>query len=342
MTENSPSLEEWKPLYEAAIEFQKIKSWKWMYDSDIFGVQNPQNGEIGYCCVMGNLGEVFGIAVYLGSSGLEGYKKMQSGQIQMGDPDLMHIQNCLMASYDDKNHLEKEDLQVINQLGLKFKGRNAWPSFRNYKPGYYPWFLNRNEVLYLTQVLEQAKDVCLRFLDNKNLLHPPKNNLYLTRVPEKSATGLTWRDEWLKPAPLPKDRPFETVINEVQLKRIKKSAKSSDQVWEVDFFFAPSPIMEKERPYFPYVTCALEQRSGLMLGVKIMPLSEYQKGFQDNFLSFIEKAKIIPAKVLVRKEEALKLLEPFGSELNFKLGLAKVLPRVDEARAGMMEYFSLR
>ena len=48
---------------------------------DIFGVGNPRIGEIGYCCVLGKMGEVFGLVAYLGTEELEGYLRIQSEEI---------------------------------------------------------------------------------------------------------------------------------------------------------------------------------------------------------------------------------------------------------------------
>src|SRR5262249_20651700 len=150
-------------LYQAAIAFRDIASWDWMSDSDIFGVQNPDSGEIAYCCIMGQLGQLYGIAAYLGSDGLAVYEKLRSGAIQPEDPDLGYIQRCLMASFNDRRALQKPDLQIIKQLGLKFRGQHAWPLFRSYRPGYYPWYLEAAEAQFLTHILEQAKTVARRY-----------------------------------------------------------------------------------------------------------------------------------------------------------------------------------
>ena len=66
-----------------------------MSDSHVFGVQNPDDGENGYCCVLGSLGEVYGLVVYLGSVGLEQHQRMQSGKLHPGSPDFAFLQSRL-------------------------------------------------------------------------------------------------------------------------------------------------------------------------------------------------------------------------------------------------------
>ncbi|MFQ5814136.1 MAG: hypothetical protein ACE5I2_13255, partial [Anaerolineae bacterium] len=143
MMEKSPTKADWQALYQAALEFKEIEAWTWMYDSDVFGVQDPATGEIGYCCIMGNLGEMFALALYLGSEGLESYMRVASEppQISAEALETMLLQKCLIVSFGGREELTKEDRQVIKRLGLKFRGRTAWPLFRSYRPAYHPWYL---------------------------------------------------------------------------------------------------------------------------------------------------------------------------------------------------------
>lgn len=78
---SSPSLEDWRELYMSALEFKELAPWDWMSDTDLFGVQNPEDGDTGYCCVLGGCGEFLGLAVYLGTEGLIAYLGIQSGKI---------------------------------------------------------------------------------------------------------------------------------------------------------------------------------------------------------------------------------------------------------------------
>ncbi len=345
MSKSSPSLQEWKDLYGAAEEFKKIRCWNWMLDSDVFGVKNPANGEIGYCCVMGRLGEYFGLAAYLGTEGLKGYLKLQSGEIPGSDIEKLMLQKCLMASFEDRARLQKPDLEVIKKLGLKFRGRNEWPLFRSFLPGYQPWYLTGEEARFLTFILQQAVEVALRFKENPDMLVPPDWDYFFVRVAEKERDEWRWRDEWLKPSP-PIEEEEEIIaepVDESRLEGIKETARRQQRAWEIDFFYFISGVREgKGRPYYPYVFLWADHRSGFIPHFSLIKPSkpEYRAEFLGEFLNSIENTGVIPAKILVKKEELFKLLEPVTSELSIELKQVRRLKEIEQARAEMFEFFA--
>ena len=342
MGELDSYLSELKNLYRAALTFKALKCWEWMYDSDIFGIENPENGQIGYCCVMGNLGEVFALAVYLGSEGLEGYLKTAKGKIDPNDMNALHFQDCLMASFENRDYLAKKDLEIIKALGLTFRGKNEWPLFRNYKPGFHPWYLKRDEVTYLRLVLEQATDICQRFKENQKLLKSPREGLYFVRTADRKNGQIQWNDQWFKPKPLRVKRKICLDLDELSLRRIKKNANQSHRIWEVDFFYSPFGINEGERPYFPFIFLIVDHDSQELINFHITNHTNYHQEFFDKFLSTIENDKYLPRSLMVKRAETHNLFSTVAQQLNIQIDLKNTLVSLEETQEDMFHYFSKR
>ena len=341
MKELQPSMDDWRQLYDAAVEFKKLKCWEWMLDSYIFGVQNPETNEVGYCCITGNLGEFFALIVYLGSEGLEIYLRAQSGMVLPGDMEAFANQKCLMASFEDREILTKDDLAIIKKLGFRTRGRNQWPQFRSYLPGYAPWYLERDEVKYLTAALRQAAEVAFRFREDPDILVPPQQNRYLVRVPEGTDGEYQWTDKWLEPEPLG-DEPEIVIppINEIRLQKIKKTVKDRGGVWEVDYFFSPTSVgKDDERSYYPYAILYVDSYSGFVLDVDITKSTDYAAKIPNGLMGVIEKTQMRPTGIWVKKEDMFRLLSPVTSPLDIKLELMEELEMVEEAQASMFQFF---
>jgi hypothetical protein len=371
----SCSLSVWKNLYDAALAFANIEPWGWMSDIDVFGVRNPEDGEIGYCCVLGELGEVLGLVVYLGTEGLEQHRKIQSGKLHAGSPDFIYNQHCLTAWFGDRSELDKTDLKIAKQLGLKFHGSNAWPQFRSFQPGYYPWHLTESEARYLTLCLEQGRDVALCLKKDPDWLSTPNKNHYFVRVPvdEPSQSGKTnensaaqpavlnsamgqqllfkvfdepqgrqWKTEWLKPAPLTRAavRPF--AIDEVRLQRIKNTSQAERGIWEIDADYISMPVQGDDRPYFPYSFLWADHDSGFIFGTVLAEPSTWETEFPKAFLDSVEDHKILPRTLWVRKEKLRELFEPVASRLGIEVQSSKKLPAVDQAKRSMSKFLKNR
>ena len=336
----SPSLEEWRRLYDAALVLKAIASWDWMWDSDMFAVQNPADEEFGYCCVLGANREVFGLAVYLGSEGLEGYLELLSGGIASGDHAVLHTKKCLLAAFEDRKYLSKDDLAVIKRLGLEFSGSNAWPQFQSYQPGYLPWQLTKDETVYLTLCLQQAKEVALRFKDSPGMLEPLSPGHYFSRLHQKKGAILRWKDGWHKPTFLHKMVLMRQNIDENRLEKIEQLDKQK-MIWELDFIYSPAYVAEKgKRPYFPLTFLWMEQSSYFILFTHMTTPAKYRIEFIEYCLRAFEFAKVLPGEIQLRKQELLAYLEPLTQRLGIKLRLVKKLKAVDDARKSMKKFFS--
>ena len=332
-----PTQEEWRALYAAAEEFKKIECWKWLYDSDLFGVRDPQTGVIAYCSVLGNLGEMFALTVYPGDEALESFWRLVEGEVQVGDLEAFVLRHCLEASFGPKKFMEKRDLEMVKQLGLQFRGARGWPCFRSHLPGCAPWFLNDGEARLLTFALRQAKETALCAKDDpERLTHETDNDKVLVR----ELDGGQWREVWVTP----KRRRAEELrvvpppVDGARLEKIRAMNCDRPGAWEADIFPLPFPIGAKdERRYFGYTMLCVMRASGFVLCCPVADPQGRMATFQEAFFKVALSAKLLPQEVRVANQETYDLFEPLGAVLGFKVKFAKRLPALEEARASMLD-----
>jgi hypothetical protein len=340
-----------------------------MSDSDLFGVQNPTSGEIGYCCVLGQLGEVYGLVVYLGTAGLEQHRKIHSGKVHAGSPDFASSQSCLTAWFGGRSDLDNTDLKIVRELRLKFRGSDTWPQFRSLQPGYLPWYLTENEAKFLTLCLEQNCQVALHFEKHPDWLTAPARNLYLVRVqsenadchsvsqPQRSSLSpgqrmlfpeavetrvQQWGSQWLSPAPLVKATVEPFPLDEIRIQRIKKNSQAHHGVWEIDAFYTPAPVEGRDRPFFPYTFLCVDHDSGFILGTVLAEPLTWETEFPKTFLDNLEEHKLLPSELSFRKKELQELFEPLSTQLGIEVKLTKKLPAVDRAKRGLLKFMGRR
>jgi len=327
-------------LYIAAIQFKSVAPWRWMWDSNVICVQNPAGDEDGYCVVLGRNGEFFGLDVCLGEEGLEDYFQMQSRIISPDDMDAVHTKNCLLASFEDRKYLEKEDLKAIKEVGLTFRGRDAWPKFRRYEPGFFPWYISEAQAIFLTHCLQQVLDVAIKFKDNSDLLEPKGKNGYFTRVCEKKGKNVVWHDAWIKSKALRKVVVVRNDVDEEKISRVFDAAERTSMVWQADYFWAPMPVREgKGRPYFPVMYMLSDQESYFIFDTQFEQKNNYGNSMGDALIRAIEKHGIYPKKIVFQKPEVGLALGYFGKKFDIKIERVNQLKAIDDARRGAFDFF---
>ena len=345
-----PTEGEWRRLYAAAVQFRDLAPWDWMWDSALFGVQDPESDTIGYCCVMGNAGEHFALALYLGTGGLIGLWKLRElwGGPFTDPMEVLATQHCLMASFEDRQLLNKRDLDTIKALGLKFRGRNAWPQFRSYQPGYDPWYLTAPEARFLATALEQAVEVAGRLSENPRLLpvpEPSPKDKYLVRVLEQTASGPQWRDTQQTPAPVPTDLPAPHLEQSDQdrARHLGETLPRTDGVLELDFFPMPQAVQDarNERPYFPTIILLADERSQMILGTEMTRSNDVTSAAVRKLLEVSEQLGGLPARVTVQRPEVEAMLAPVTKLLRVPLKRVRRLKAIATARGELCEFLGL-
>lgn len=336
-----PSNETWKKLYAVAGQFKALAPWQWMWDSDMVAVRDPAGNEVGYCIVLGRNGEFFGLDVCLGEEGLEGYARMQAGMIEPDDIEALHSKDCLLVSFEDRKYLDKNDLKIIKELGLTFRGRDEWPKFRRYEPGFFPWYISEDQAIFLTHCLEQMIDVAGRFKDNPDLLEPKgKGGGCFTRTWKKQHENVMWYDEWVQPETLRKVVIVRNSVDEDQINNVFSQAEQAGMIWEADYFWAPMPARDgKERPYYPVMCMFSDHESYFILDVQLESKNNYGAGMGNALIRAVKKHKVYPKKIIFRRPNVGPVLGYFGERFDIRIERVDQLKAIDDARHGAFDFF---
>ena len=298
--DKKPTQEQLKELYQAAVEFKQAQPWKWLYDADIICVENPKDKTIGYCSVMGRGGEHYALGVYLGDEGIFGFYQLMDNAENIPHYQALHYQNCIMCSFEDRDLITNEDRKEIKELGLSFRGKNAWPMFRRYEPGFNPWFINQEECLFLTHALRQVIFAASNVLSGQ-LNQDMEQGKTIVRYSEEQGDKLEWYSKEVQLAfPTVTYSPV-IITDDLLIQKIKKAGKMDNVSLQVDTCYIPSAVQESrgKRPYFP----------------RLFVLAEDQG---------------IPKEILVRSEAMAAILEDLCKKVDIKLKVTKRLPCVDQ------------
>lgn len=343
--------DEWKKLFAAAGAFRDAACWRFMDDTDLFAVKDPASGVIYYCSVMGRGGQMFGLAAYKGEKGFAGYKRILAGEFEETPMDALYVQDCYMISFEDRELLYKRDLELIKSLGLKFRGRDAWPQFQDYASGMSPAGIEKVETIELLRlILEQAVRIGERFLRGEIKLEggaSARGKKCLTLVLETVDGKPAWKDIWTEP-PRPYVEPApECLLDDAvaaRLAELKKTVKRRFHSLELGFFFMPARIGPEGGPqYHPFMCLMVDGGSGAVMGVGLSEgAGKRYTPFYKTIAEVLKKAAVLPDEILVGNDEAFEAMKRFASIIGAKLSMAKNMPGIDAARESFEEFMTNR
>jgi hypothetical protein len=340
-----PSHDEAKALCNLAAEIKALSPWQWMEETDVFGVEDPDTGEIGFVSVMGNVGEYEAVAVYPGAEGLYGFIDFQTDPSATQDR-LIEIPQ-VQVSFSEPKFLEKRDRELLKGVGLKFTGTK--PLFRSYRPGFLPWFITLKEARLLIHALSQTLELARRFATQTDIFPNDgdgETEPFLVRVSHTEGTELVWEDQ-IKRIPRPpieKVFPSEISIDQGLLSDLKSIHLSTMQL-EADLFIGPGRIGKpQERPLALYLLMLADRHSGYIVGFEALTAEHSLKtmyaGVPEKVVRLLWQGKVLPKQIIVRSDLLLALLAPLEKELTVQLRQADELPAIDEAADAVAQFLA--
>lgn len=336
------SLETWKKLYEEAVKFQMLQPWKFVGDHQIFAIQNPVDGEIGYCSILGCMGTFFALNIYRGREGLERLHRILNDNVIFGQ-ELYIMEDLLQVDYCELSELQNEDLKVMKQIGFNNKSAPFVPTFRSCLKGFLPWYISEQEAHYLIFALKASSEMIKRFTNTPAILPPHPRTLYPLITPiktNKDEKNLTWEVQLHDPGPFVKKELKPLTINLKRIKKILGLTLKSKEVWEIGMFSLPSRVLDRDRPYMPYTLCLVDQPSFYILNMTLLTPSESDlcDAFQTLILDAIEKDFFIPDELQFVDPFLCEALKPLGEYLKIKFSVVNNLPAMEDVKNGMDDH----
>lgn len=306
-----------------------------MEETDTFGVQFPGTNEIGYVSIMGSIEEHYAVSVYLGDEVLNKFRDIQNAPQTEENAERILELTQLMVSFENRDMIEQKDRSIIEQLGLKYRGKNGWPLFRSYRPGFYPWFLEQGEIEKLAVALEQTAGVAMRLEDEPGMLEMKRDWDFLVRVSREDGNNRIWEDTVRG---LPESVPFTLTFKVDQEEiAVQKGMPRNIKSAEVGFFLAPARIGKPgERPTFTYMLLAVEPESSFILGTDILLATEGLHRMWEEvpakLVSIFNKAQFAPREIRVSSPRLYQFISSICEELGIEPSFCEHLPAIEDVK----------
>lgn len=332
-------------MYELAFQYKSTKLWQQVHDDELFAVQ-LEDGEIGYCTVMGMLGDHIALGLYVGESGYQSYRflldRLRGADNELAMGEFLTSQDCLQCSFENKDMLSDDELEEVRAYAKAhdkpLRGRNAFPQFTKYRPGRYPWRfdspLDEQRICAALSAAIALKKL-LRGRQNYELgLEPVCEGV--AKIPMLVQQEARWI---IKFTTLPEAKmrcpsvEWSDEMTTARIRRLKKRGTLQCGVMRL-----PSPVQDEaetdEAPYFPLALVSLNPASGTLLK-PILSKTGDGREIADGFAEMLLSAKAAPERVELRDEQTAAILSDFCRKTGIGAAIGEDLDELEDAMLQM-------
>lgn len=340
------TVEEWRRLFHAAEAFKAAAPWDWMSEDQLFAVQNPETGEVGFCSITGEIGEHYALIVYLGEAGLGTYltalrgMKYANSFLEEHEHGMMLFETPqLQASFESRERITELDWQIVQDAKVRIRGRKLWPLFRVFSPVRLPWHITGPQVRFLTTLLEQSLIVAQAQQRGEVSISPL---IEIATLP--TTLSLILREleggEWVfKQQVFSLQYPAIASANPLSVEDfadLRRKLPLKNDEMQVHLALLAMPVEEgKLPPYLPYTLLVVDSHQGIVLDAKLLlaypSLEDLWPQVLPALLALFEQREGRPERMLIASERLYNLLAMPMGQLGIKLSRVQHLPELEEA-----------
>lgn len=330
----APQDPRWRELLLTATAFRDLTPWRVLPESALLAVENPATGETGYGSTIGGGGDVFGMSLFLGDEGLGNVRDLFTAAEGQDTFATFASMRALSLTLNDRDDLETIDRQLLTTVGIKCRGRAAWPRVRSLRPRRLPWLLDLAECEFLTIGLQQVM-TCMAEPDN--FFH-----VGMSEMPVRMFRGGAWTTEHRgvprQPAP---DLLAFHYPDPDRLARLGSLPLGAKDTWQMDLRLLPTPMDDTSDggpPRYPEAAIACDGR-GMVLGLEFVAAPESAEREVDAVLRVIERAGWRPRRLTTSSAHAYRVFSHTGRLLGIEVKRAAT-PTLDRVLRQLVDAIS--
>ncbi len=321
-------LELWRPLLVQTERLYALAPWKWLSERESFTLRDPVTGTNYYAQLLGTAGQVLSLNLFSGEIGLSMLRSLQAKKINRDK--LRTEMDLLQVSFEDRADLEDWDAELLLALGLRFRGSKVYPQFRSYKPGFYPWALDRQEIEVLNRLLPPALDFLEQATTNMRAFFPGGK-----RMVALEKAGEVWTRTTIEPEP--QAAPIRPAVppDEFMWRRLLNSTGKVAAGWDMGMIPMENPVMEGGRPFFSFIVLCIDSASEKVLGFQLSPWNDLPRVLPMALAKVVEELGLMPESIQVENAEVQEWLTPAAEAAGIEIRREKTLRSLQEFRKSM-------
>jgi hypothetical protein len=285
-------------------DLQFLKPWKRFDENDIFGVQIPASNRIYFISIVGDENDSnIDIIAYRGASALYGFYEYYMNPNKR-DADRL-IMPHLLLRLSNRDSTTQYIRDIYKQLGHKFRGKHAWPSFGKVVPGQASTFANESDFKDLFYILNQLIQICtqIRSENDKHLLHNTSHSdeTYLIRRAKPGVSPIVFENHYQEIHP--EKIQLSITLNEELIKSVNRIPRTPSSV-QVDIYMNPRRTQRGSEDIYYLSLMMVNEDKNELIGLKhIAPRPNLETAYAEIpklMLKVFQQFKIRPEFIKVR------------------------------------------